>query len=144
MTKQFIITNHSELRTRKSIDCSSPKLTDQSFKNQCDVNIIMENYAKTGMLSHVTTITPTFTDNTLVPSLEDAFNIVNRAEEAFSELPPAIRKLMDNNPSNLELFIQNPDNQEILVKHGVLVEKTQVIQTPDEKHGTGGSDAKTI
>jgi hypothetical protein len=89
----------------------------------CDINNIMANYAKTGMFSHTTTIEPTFVDNTLVPSLERAHELVNAARTAFYELPPTIRKLMDNDPKNLEKFIQDPDNRAILEKHGILVKK---------------------
>lgn len=131
------ITNHHELRRDVSIDCSSPILTDQSYKNECDINVIMANYAKTGLMSHVTTLQPHYTDNTIIPSLEAAYDIVNAAENAFFELPPDIRKLMDNDPSQLENFIANPDNVQILLKNGILVEKpqqkvskTETITTP--------------
>lgn len=138
------ITNHHELRRDVSIDCSSPVLTDQSFKNACDVNVIMANYAKTGMLSHTTTIEPKFIDNTSIPTLEHAFDIVNRAEDAFYSLPPDIRRLMDNDPSQLESFIANDNNRDILIKNGVLIAKTkETIPTTDipNKEVTNG---KTI
>ena len=145
-----ITNHHQELRRDVSIDCSEPKLTDQSYKNQCDINIIMANYAKTGMLSHTTTIEPKFIDNTSIPTLEEAFDIVNRAEEAFYSLPPDIRRLMDNDPSQLELFIQDPNNKDILLKNGVIVQKqepkpsetqllTQSIQKLSEKFNTTNS-----
>lgn len=119
------ITNHSELRRDVSIDCSEPKLTDQSFKNACDINIIMANYAKTGMFGHVNTNEPRFIDNTTIPNLEQAFDIVTKAENLFYELPADVRKLMDNDPSKLEMFIQNPENAELLLKNGVIVERQQ-------------------
>lgn len=115
------ITNHHELRRSTTIDCSEPKITDQSYKSMCDINNIMANFAKTGMLSHTTTIQPTFVDNTLIPSLEHAHDIVKAATTAFYELPPTVRKLMDNNPQNLENFVQDPENSEILQKHGILI-----------------------
>lgn len=121
------ITNHHELRRDVSIDCSSPILTDQSFKNACDINTIMANYAKTGMLSHVSTLTPKYIDNTTIPNLERAYDIVNAAEELFFDLPANIRKLMDNDPSQLETFIANPENTDILIKHGVIIKKEEAI-----------------
>lgn len=126
------ITNHHELRRDISIDCSEPKLTDQSFKNACDINVIMANYAKTGMLSHVTTLQPKYVDNTTIPSLEAAYDIVNAAEDAFYNLPPDIRKLMDNDPSQLENFIQNPDNTDILLKNGIIIQKQETKPSENE------------
>lgn len=117
------ITNHHELRRDVSIDCSEPKLTDQSFKNQCDINVIMANYAKTGVFGHVNSSEPKYIDNSNIPSLEQAFEVVYAAEEAFYELPADIRKLMDNDPSQLENFISNKENAELLLKHGVLMER---------------------
>lgn len=147
------ITNHHELRRDISIDCSEPKLTDQSFKNQCDINVIMANYAKTGVFGHVNRSEPKYIDNSNIPSLEQAFEVVYAAEEAFYELPADIRKLMDNNPSQLENFISNKENADLLLKHGVLMERkkpeesetsklTKEIGKLTEKLGTGGSHAK--
>jgi len=112
-------------RNRVTIDCSSPLLTDQSFKKQCDINNLMKQYAKTGTFPHTTQIQPRFVDNTQIPSLEDAFDITNNAIQAFNQLPPDLRKLMDNNPANLENFIADENNRDSLLKHGILV-KTEI------------------
>lgn len=131
------ITNHHELRKDVSIDCSSPILTDQSYAKACDINVIMANYAKTGMLPNFPEKQPQYLDNTSIPSLMEAFDITNKAIEAFFELPPDIRKLMDNDPANLEIFALNPENSDILLKHGLIVKsKTQ----ESEKIITGGDD----
>lgn len=122
------ITNHHELRRRVSIDCSSPVLTDQSAKNQCDINVIMDNYSKTGMFSHLSQKEPHYIDNTQIPNLESAFEITKAATNAFYELPATIRKLMDNDPSKLETFISDPENADLLFKHGVLVKKPEPLK----------------
>lgn len=118
-----ITNHHQELRRDISIDCSEPKLTDQSYKNMCDINVIMANYAKTGVFGHINNNEPRYVDNTTVPNLEEAYAIVTRAENLFYELPADIRKLMDNDPSQLEAFIQNPQNADILLKNGVIVKR---------------------
>lgn len=118
------VTNHvQEFRRRTTLDCSEPKITDQSFKRLCDVNVIMENYAKTGMFSHVNSKEPKYIDNTTIPNLEEAFDIVTRAENLFYELPAEIRKLMDNDPSKLESFVFDQANKEMLLKHGIITEQ---------------------
>nr|QJB19087.1 MAG: internal scaffolding protein [Microvirus sp.] len=137
---KFKITNHHELRRSYPIDCSKPKRTDQSFKNSCDINIIMAQYAKTGLLPQQNSSTPRYIDNTTIPNLEQAFNVVNTAHNLFYDLPPTIRKLMDNDPSQLENFINNPQNKQLLINEGLLIEKptiveqkTQVITPPTDK-----------
>lgn len=121
------------------IDCSEEQITDQSYKQASDINNIMKQYEKTGMLPYQTTIPGTYTDNSLIPDLETAFEIANRALDAFDSLPPEVRRLMDNDPTQLESFIQNDENIAILKKHGIIVDRPQpeptlkdVIQTLKE------------
>lgn len=117
--------HHTELRRDVSIDCSEPKLTDQSYKNLCDINVIMANYAKTGVFGHENINPPRYIDNTTIPNLEEAYAIVTTAENMFYDLPADIRKLMDNDPAQLEAFIQNADNADILLKNGIIVKKEE-------------------
>lgn len=112
-------------RKRSTINCALPIKTDQSDKNACDINLIMENYQKTGLLPHFEEKIPSYVDNTTVPSLLDAHASIRAAKNLFMELPSQIRKLMDNNPENLETFLQDRENLDILVKHGV-IEKKQI------------------
>lgn len=103
------------------------------------------------MLPQVNSKEPRYIDNTEIPSLEAAFNIVKEASEAFYDLPPDIRRLMDNDPQNLEEFVQNPKNARILEENGLIVKKsepipsdtqilTKAIQTLTEKVTPGGKD----
>jgi len=130
------ITNHHELRQRSSLDCSSPQITDQSYKNACDINNIMANYVKTGMLPQTNSSEPRYVDNTLIPSLEIAHNVIKQAQDAFQALPPYIRKLMDNDPSKLESFISDPENTHLLIKYGLATEKIQEKTTNSEINTT--------
>ena len=130
------ISNQTELRRDVSIDCSKPILTDQSFKNACDINNIMAQYAKTGLLPQGATQEPRYIDNTQIPTLEEAYRVVNQANQAFYDLPATIRRLLDNDPSQLENFVANPENREILEKHGLIVKKSEL---KTDKMSTGGT-----
>lgn len=116
-----IFTNHHELRRDVGIDCSSPVLTDQSFANSCDINVIMAQYAKTGMLPQSSMSDPRYIDNTLVPSFERVCDIVSEARIAFDALPAPVRSLCGNNPENLESVLTDPFHRQFLVDQGVLV-----------------------
>jgi phage internal scaffolding protein len=117
-------TNHHERRRRSSINCSSPQIVDQSFKKMCDINNIMAQYAKTGMLPHFKQCNPRYIDTTELPNLMEAYDIVKHAQDQFYELPSAVRKAMDHNPANLEQFLSDPENTSFLLKHGVLEDTT--------------------
>lgn len=105
---------------RVQLDCSKPRITDQSFKNVCDINQVMERFRKTGQLPNFPQKTPFYGSNIDAPSLTDAFNIVTTAHEMFYQLPAAIRKDMDNDPTRLEAYLADSSNFEKLAKHGIL------------------------
>lgn len=131
-----IIEKNHEKRPETGIDCSEPILTDQSFSQSCDINVIMAQYQKTGLLPSFKEREPRYIDNTETPDLMQAFDIAHAALDHFNALPAEVRKAMENNPANLETFIADPTHQEFLVKHGVLeikkVEEKKSIFTPED------------
>ncbi len=128
--KKFKSTNHHELRVRTQKDCSGKVLTDQSYKKMCDINSIVANYKKTGVLSHQKEKIAQYMDNTEIPSLMEAHELLRDAKDAFLALPSQIRKLMDHDPKNLIGFIQNPENSDLLLKYGI-IEKVEEVKPLD-------------
>lgn len=122
------------------LDCSEPILTDPSFANACDINVIMANYAKTGMLGHVNNSEARYIDNTEIPDLARAFDIVTKAEQMFYDLPAQVRKLMDNDPSQLESFILDPQNTDILIKNGIITPNAAAEPSKEFKPAASSSD----
>lgn len=122
------ITNHHNLRRRTSLDISSPLLTEQEHKNSCDINFIVAQFKKTGIMPPNTRI-PQYMDTTNIPSLEDAFRTVSEAREAFHDLPANIRRLMDNDPAKMEQFLSDSENTDILLKYGIIEQR--VIPEPE-------------
>ena len=45
------------------VSFSEPPKTRQSFKDECDVNRIVDTYARTGMVNHVPRVAPQYGDN---------------------------------------------------------------------------------
>lgn len=116
-------------RNRNKLICNDVSLTDQSFKKRCDVNKIVAQYKKTGVLAQPTAYKGYFADFSEVPSLEDAFEAVKRASERFQSLPAEVRLLMSNDPSKLEIWLSDSQNLELAQKHGLIEKK---IVEPDE------------
>lgn len=105
---------------RVQLDVSQPQITDQSMAKATDINNILKQYATTGQRPQPITDPSYYRDTSNIPDIITAFETVNNAYDAFSQLPANVRKLMDNNPSNMVSFISDPNNTDMLIKAGVL------------------------
>lgn len=79
------------------LDTGDESLTQQSFKDECDINVILKRFAVTGEMP----------DNVRVPQygeFEESFdfmssmNVIRAAEESFAAMPAAIRERFNNDP----------------------------------------------
>lgn len=94
--------------------------TKQSFKDQCDINIIMARYNKTGDLTHISQAIPQYGDFSNVPDLHGAMNQVRDAQAEFLLFPAKIRDRFGNDPDQLIQFMSNPDNLKEAVELGLV------------------------
>lgn len=123
-------------RIRKKLDGFEQSKTDQSYKKQCDVNILVKQYRKTGVMPQGRGYNGKYGDFSEVPTLEEAFNAVKRAQESFQELPAGIRKLMDNDASKLEIWLSDVNNRDLAIEHGLLNKPEQAT----DNSGSGGGN----
>lgn len=101
-----------QLRTQVP-EVESKIVTKQEFKNECNINTIVERM-KRGIQPPpwMTQNTPYYGDISNAPkSFQDAFEIVDRAQAAFESLPLEFRRAIDHDPRKLadapkELFAQ--------------------------------------
>lgn len=119
MAKLEFRTQYTERKVKPGIVFTEPSLAKQAFKDQCDINNVLKRYNATGVLDHVTALQPVYADLTQVGDLQQAFDIVRSAQDAFDALPSELRNELDNNPANLLSFIQNPANKERCVAYGL-------------------------
>lgn len=109
-----------------------PSLTQQSAKDECDINLIVESAKRGADLSgRVNDKAPRFGDFTNLPSYKDCLNVVVKANEAFMSMDAFIRERFGNDPGQFLSFIDNPDNREEAIKLG-LVQKPPVAEPPLE------------
>lgn len=123
--------------------CDEKSLTDQSSKKMCDINLIMKQYQKTGLLPNFSQKIGQYLDISDVPSFEEAHDIVTEARSLFLELPSKIRKLMDNNPANLENFVLDPKNIDILVKEGLMEKRIEEKQKVSQDKASESAQAQS-
>lgn len=95
----------------------------QSFKDECDVNVVVRRYAQTGMFDHVAKRQPTYGDVSNAVDLQTALRLVETARESFMELPARVRRAASNDPVELLAMLADPDQVAELVELGLPVEK---------------------
>lgn len=95
-------------------DSGGPSLTRQEFADDCDINTLMSQYERTGVLNHYNQAQPRYLDVSAVPDLASALIAVDEAKTAFMTLPASVRRDFDNDPVKFVEFAENPDNIEKL------------------------------
>lgn len=93
---------------RHALRFKQPSLTKQAFKQECDIINILNQYAQTGVITHLASREPQYLDLPSHTFLE-AMNIVRDAEQTFADLPAKIRARF-RNPSALLEFLEDPSN----------------------------------
>ena len=108
----------------------TPSMTQQQFKDECDINSIMSKYLKTGVLADPLDKrgTPKFGEYAEIGDYMDHMNKVVEAREMFEALPATIRKRFNNNPADLIEFVMDDGNYNEAVKLGILEKKIEKVK----------------
>lgn len=93
--------------------------TEQSHKDACDVNKIIEKYDRTGILTHVTKFEGKFGDLTKIDFKEMSDKVAG-AHSMFMNLPANIRNRFENDPGELLGFMEDPNNREEAIELGLV------------------------
>lgn len=105
-------------------------LTKQSFKDDCDINHIIDKYQSTGILEHTRKSIPQYLDVEPVDYLS-AMNTVISAQNLFKSLPASLRKDCDNDPAKFLKYVQDPKNKDNLIALG-LIDKPKAEPKPQK------------
>lgn len=125
-------------RIRKPFSVSGASMTKQSFKRECDINVLLAKYRKTGFIDHLAKHSGDYADLPAGQSYHDAMNLVLDAQESFMQLPSEIRNMFKNNPAEFLDFVDDPANAEKLVELGLAV-----IDTPHRESALPTVDVET-
>lgn len=110
-------------------------VTQQSFKEECDINVIVERFGLTGQLPENLRM-PVSGDFTGITDFQTAMQVVREAQEEFMRVPADIRERFNHDPGKLIAFLGDDKNREEALKLGLIdppVEKTRdVVQAVDE------------
>lgn len=111
-----------------ALNCKDKTLTQQHFKDECDINIIVERFGLTGELPQVLQL-PAYQDYEGIFDFQTAMNAVRAAEEGFMQLPAKLRARFQNQPQQLLEFLADDENRLEAEKLG-LVNKPQPSPEP--------------
>lgn len=94
--------------------------TKQQFRDQCDVNRILEKAAKVGGLSHLEKFSAQYGDFSGF-DFQAAQNQLAKAKSIFEQLPARLRTEFDNDPSKFFEFVGTRSDDEIRKAYPELV-----------------------
>lgn len=89
--------------------CTDETRTQQQFKEECDINTIVERFGLTGQLPESLS-TPYNADFDEVIDYHTAWNKIIAADNAFMQLPAAIREDFNNDAGRWVDFVSDPKN----------------------------------
>ncbi|QKI28934.1 VP3 [Kummerowia striata gokushovirus] len=104
------------------------KKTKSEFADECDINLIMARYRKTGILPQsALSAAARFGDFSQVPSFMEMQEKIIAAHELFEALPAAVRKQFDNDPGQFLEAAETKEGRDLLVKLGLGNEASQPL-----------------
>lgn len=125
-----------------------PSLTKQSFKDECDANIIMSRWAAGGELTHISRVLPRYGDFSSVADYQTSLNVVLAMEEAFHSLPAKVRDRFGHDPAELLAFVADEANRAEAIELGLIDKPAEAVSdsslqspTPQGEPASPGPDS---
>lgn len=128
-------------RVRVEADIGGPSLTKQSFKKDCDIQVILKQFDRTGLVTHMNRYPAGYADVSNMGDFRQAMGVVLEAEKMFSTLPSKIRARFGNDPGNFLEFVGNPENADEMVSLGLATKREPVVK---EVSGDGGNSKEVV
>lgn len=95
-------------------------MTEQAHKKECDMNYILKEYHRTGLIRHAKENEGRY-DDVSSQDFQEAMFVVKTAENMFSTLPADIRKKFGNDPALFLDYVQDPSNADEMQRLGMAV-----------------------
>lgn len=110
-------------------------MTQQEFRDECDVNNIMERYEAAGvdardLIADVVN-NGRFGDCTMFDEYHASMNFVAEAAEAFDRLPAKIRARFHNDAGEMLRFLDDKENNDEAIRLGLI----SAPKAPDDEGG---------
>lgn len=112
------------------LECLDPSMTQQQFKEECDINTIVERFGITGQLPSNVRM-PLYGDFTdAIDDYQTALHVIKQAEESFLAMPAKVRERFGHEPQAFLEFVNDPRNRDEAEKLGLVVKPLPPAQAP--------------
>jgi phage internal scaffolding protein len=101
------------------LECLDPSMAQQQFREECDINTIMERFGRTGELIAPIRM-PQYGDFDGVNDYHSAMNAIVEAQSAFDQLPAKTRARFGNDPAEFLEFCFNEENRDEAIRLGLV------------------------
>lgn len=122
---------------RVPVDFSLPVVTKQSHKAECDINTILRQYQRTGVIAHVAQGRPDYRDLPDVGDYQEALALVETAAAGFGDLPSGVRDRYRNDPARFLEAVQAGFDDDFLRSAGILRPARSEVR---DEPASGGDD----
>lgn len=119
-------------------------MTQQHFKDECDINCIISRFNTTGYL-----VDPTlprrdyqYGDFSNIADYQTAMNTVIEAQAAFEALPSSVKQRFNYSPAALMEFMADSSNREEAVKLGLVKDMAALTDAPQSTVVVTGNDSE--
>ena len=112
---------------KSGLSCNDPSLTQQQFKEESDINTIVDRFMKSGVLPTPTNM-PQYVDYEGVFDFQTAMNAVRAADENFMRMDAKVRARFNNSPQEFLEFFSNPENTDEAIRLGLAIPQA-VVET---------------
>lgn len=117
-------------RRRVQFDSGTQMVTKQSHKAECDIHNILRQFQRTGIITHVQNARPTYMDLPSDVDFQQALETMRIAEEAFADLPAAVRSHFENDPKRFLSAFDDPSQEATLRSFGLLTAQAPQAPSP--------------
>jgi len=101
------------------LECRDPSLAQQSFKDDADINVMLEKFRVTGVMPQGV-VMPTYGDFQGVSDYRTAVDAINKATHAFMDMPANIRARFENDPQKFLEFCADDKNRDEAARLGLV------------------------
>jgi len=105
---------------KSGLKCEDPSLTQQQFKEEADINTIVDRFVKSGVLPNAVNM-PQYVDYEGIFDFQSAMNAVRAADENFMRMDAKVRSRFNNSPQEFLEFFANPENTQEAIRLGLAI-----------------------
>jgi len=113
---------------KAGLKCEDASLTQQQFKEESDINTIVDRFMKSGVMPTPVNM-PQYMDSEGIFDFQTAMNYVRQADENFMRMDAKVRARFNNSPQEFLKFFADPANTDEAIRLGLAIPQP-VVETP--------------